>query len=69
MTKSLFLKIVRHCWLFLVALLLNGVATSSIYPASTSLVEPANPSQSDWHQLYFVQVTEFQMYLPTMYLQ
>ena len=55
MSRSLFVKIVRNCWVFLLALLFNGVATSSIYPASTSLVEPANPTDSDWHQLYFTQ--------------
>lgn len=58
-TKALVLEILRHSWLFLLTACIVTITTALVYPSATSLVQPANPTNSDWHQIYFSQVTCF----------
>ncbi len=55
-------EIISHGWGYILSAALVTVTTALIYPASTSLVKPAQPANSEWHQTYFNQVT-FQRYL------
>ncbi len=34
MTWKLLVKICSHCWLFMMAIFFNGIATSAIYPVN-----------------------------------
>ncbi len=49
-------EIIRDSWIYLLTTFLNFTITLAIFPAVCSLVEPADPSGSDWDILYFVPV-------------
>ena len=57
LTWALFLEILSTSWLFILTAFLQTTTTSLVYPAATSLVKPVEPTESDWHQIYFVQVS------------
>ncbi len=56
MTKDMVLKILSRVWVYALALTITKITTLAIYPGAGSLVEPVNPTDSDWHQIYFTQV-------------
>ncbi len=55
LTLALVREIVRKCWGFLAAVILLGISTNMITPSATALVQPVDPSGSEWHETYFVQ--------------
>ncbi len=57
LTGAFLLEMASRSWLFFVAIAAVGLVTASTYPALTSLVEPASPDDSDWHQVYFTQAS------------
>ena len=56
LTKEMLMVIVRNCWMFALILLLICSTSQMVYPGAVALIEPANPNDSDWHQVYFSQV-------------
>ncbi len=55
-TLAMVKQVSRNCWGFFSALLLLGISTNMVYPSATALIEPVNPNDTDFHELYFTQV-------------
>lgn len=57
--KETIKEILNTSWLFILTAIIDTTTTALVYPAATSLVMPVNPTDSDWHEIYFSQVTCF----------
>ncbi len=56
LTKDMVFQIIAKIWIYALSLMIILVTTIMIYPGAGSLVEPVNPTDSEWHQTYFTQV-------------
>ena len=63
LTRGLVKEILSTSWLYILTAFLQTATTALVYPAATSLVRPARPNGSDWHEIYFVQVIEYLHYI------
>ena len=59
MTASLLLFILSRSWLFTGAILLTGMTTTMVYPGVISLVRPVYPDDTDWDEVFFSQVGNY----------
>ena len=54
--KGVILEIAKTSWVYILTAMIETTTTALVYPASTALVMPVHPNDSDWHEIYFSQV-------------
>lgn len=59
---DVFGEILRDAWMYLAAVFINFATTLCVYPAVAVLVEPVDPEDDDWNEIFFVPVCCFLLY-------